>query len=223
MTRVTQRSIIGPDTCKTSQRRAGSERSHRRGRSRRGLVTAVLATVVLLLGLFGSASAASAHDAVESTSPGDGSTVATVPARITITLDNTPGALGSAIEVKDAAGNDWAEGPVDVLDGKVTQQLKPGAPAGKFTVLWRIVSSDGHAIEGTSSFTATAAEGNSAAAAAGTQVPITPVTDSAAPAAAPAAPSADGIPWAVIGMIVVLVGLVAGLAITAKRRLDKED
>ncbi len=226
MTRVTKPPNIGPETFRTRQRRAGSVHTRGRGRSWRGLVTGVLAAVVLLIGLLGSAGPASAHDTVESTSPADGSTVATVPDQITITLNNTPGALGSAIEVKDAAGKDWAEGPVDVLDGKTTQHLKPGAPAGKFTVLWRIVSSDSHPIEGTFTFTATAAAGNSdgaGVAAAGKQVPITPATDSAAPAAAATAPSADGIPWVVIGMIVVLVGLVAGLAVTAKRRLNKED
>ncbi len=186
---------------------------------RRGIVGAVLAAVVLLIGLFGSASAASAHDTVESTSPVDGSTVATAPEQITITLNNTPGALGSAISVKDSTGTEWAQGPVAVLDGTVTQQLKSGAPAGKFTVLWRIVSSDSHPIEGTFTFTAAGAGGASA----GTQVPIVPPTDSGTPAAVPAVSSADGIPWAVIVMIVVLVALVAGLAITAKRRLNKTD
>ncbi len=195
-------------------------------RPRRGIASAVLAVVVLLIGLFGSASAASAHDTVESTSPANGSTVATAPAQITMTSNNTPGALGSAISVKDSTGTEWAQGPVAVLDGTVTEQLKPGAPAGKFTVLWRLVSSDSHPIEGSFTFTATAAaagvEGASAASA-GTQVPITPPTDSATPAAAPAASSADGIPWVVIVMIVVLVALVAGLALTAKRRLNKTD
>ncbi|MBG0738252.1 copper resistance protein CopC [Paeniglutamicibacter antarcticus] len=183
-----------------------------------------LAAVVLLIGLLGSAGAASAHDSVESTSPADGSTVATAPEQITITLNNTPGALGSAISVKDSTGTEWAQGPVAVLDGTVTQQLKPGEPAGKFTVLWRIVSSDSHPVEGTFTFTAISAAAGPGGASAGTLVPVAPPTDSATPAAAvPAVPSADGIPWAVVVMIAVLVALVTGLALTAKRRLNKAD
>ncbi|MCY0904105.1 copper resistance CopC family protein [Arthrobacter sp. H14-L1] len=217
MTGITQSPIVGARPRRASPTVAASPRG--------GIVSAVLAVVVLLIGLFGSASAASAHDTVESTSPVDGSTVTTAPEQITVTLNNTPGALGSAISVKDSAGTEWAQGPVAVLDRTVTEQLKPGAPAGKFTVLWRIASSDSHPIEGTFTFTATAAAGGGGAggASAGTQVPIVPPTDSATPAAVPAVSSADGIPWAVIVMIVVLVALVAGLAITAKRRLNKTD
>ncbi|HEY8294437.1 MAG TPA: copper resistance CopC family protein [Micrococcaceae bacterium] len=181
------------------------------------VLAAVLATFVVLLTMLGSASAASAHDVVETTSPANGSTVASLPANITITLDNTPGALGSAIQVKDASGKDWAQGNVQVVDHVATQQLKPGGPAGKYTVLWRLVSSDGHPIEGTFSFTASSAAANGGGSLAGTPAPLQ--TTAASPAAQPAA----GFPWGIAVTIVVLVVAVGALGMFAKRRLDRAE
>ena len=49
---------------------------------------------------------------------------------------------GSQILVNDAAGSNWADGAVEIVDNVASQKLKPGAPAGAFTVAWRVVSSD---------------------------------------------------------------------------------
>ncbi|RAN74325.1 copper resistance protein CopC, partial [Bacillus sp. SRB_336] len=100
------------------------------------------------------AAAAQAHDVLEATTPSDGSTIGTVLEQITMMFNNTPTAIGSEILIKDGTGTNWANGPVDIVDQVVTQGIKPGAPAGKYTVQWRIVSSDSHPIEGTFTFTA---------------------------------------------------------------------
>lgn len=189
-----------------------------RSRAPRKAAASVLAAFVALLTMLGSASAASAHDVVETTSPSNGSTVASLPANITITLDNPPGALGSAIQVKDASGKDWAQGNVQVVDHVATQQLKPGGPAGKYTVLWRLVSSDSHAIEGTFGFTASSAAANGGGSLAGTPAPLQ-TTAAASPAAQPAA----GFPWGIAVTIVILVVAVGALGIFAKRRLDRAE
>lgn len=148
-------------------------------------------------------SPAAAHDALEGTDPADGSVVASVPAVVKLTFNNTPIALGSEILVKDAAGTNQADGPVSIVDNHVSQAVKPGAPVGRYTVVWRIVSSDSHPIEGTFSFT------------------TGPGTDvsSAAPAAPKAAGRAD-FPWvgAGAGAVVVVTGLL-GLALYVRRRL----
>ncbi|MCZ2403354.1 copper resistance protein CopC [Paenarthrobacter sp. Z7-10] len=183
-------------------------------RALRRLSTVVLTAAVLLLALFGAAPAASAHDVAESTSPADGSTVADMPDKVSITLNNTPGALGSAIQINDANGRNWAEGPVQVVDHVATQQVMAGAPAGKYTVLWRLVSSDSHPVDGTFSFTTTG--GSSGGSAAGTQTPLQPGTPAAAQ-------SAGSFPWGIAVIIVVLVLVVAGLGFIAKRRLGRED
>ena len=56
--------------------------------------------------------------------------------------------------MEDTTGTDQADGPVQIIDNQVSQAVKPGAPQGKYTVVWRVVSSDGHPIEGTFGFTA---------------------------------------------------------------------
>ncbi|QDG88125.1 copper resistance CopC family protein [Pseudarthrobacter sp. NIBRBAC000502770] len=98
--------------------------------------------------------AAQAHDALESSDPANGSTVSTVPAKVGLTFDHTPIAINSIVRVQDATGTDQADRPVTIIDNHVTQAIKPDAPNGKYTVVWRVVSSDGHPIEGTFTFTA---------------------------------------------------------------------
>lgn len=189
----------------------------------RRFLTAVLAVFLLLLGTSG---AALAHDAVTGTSPADGSTVASVPEKVEITLSNTPAVIGSQVQVLDAAGTNWASGNVEVLDEVAAQAVKPGAPAGKYTVKWRLVSSDSHPIEGEFSFTATAAGGGtSSAATSGPIVGAGPAASvSAIPEPAPE-PAADdsSVPWSVIGLVVVLVGVVVAMVVVARRRLSSDD
>lgn len=180
--------------------------------------------LALLLVFFGTATAAFAHDAVTETSPSDGSTVATVPAEIQITLSNTPAVIGSQILVFDEAGTNWASGDVQVLDKAATQALRSGAPAGKYTVQWRLVSSDSHPIEGTFSFTATAAgSGSAASTGAGAGAgPVVSVQAQPEPQAEPV-PDSSAVPWSIVGLVVVLLGVVVAMVVVARRRLSSED
>ncbi|AMM33576.1 Copper resistance protein CopC [Sinomonas atrocyanea] len=165
------------------------------------------------------APAAQAHDVIESTNPADGSTVATLPASVVLTFDHTPIGVGTEILVKDPTGTNQADGPAKIVDTSVTQPLKSGAPAGKYTVVWRVVSADSHPIEGTFTFTAKAA-GGAAAAASGAQSAGAQSTGAAQSAPAQAAPasgsSASGSSggamalWLGIGAaVLVLVALAA--------------
>lgn len=148
------------------------------------------------------ASAAQAHDVLESTNPANGSTVASVPASIVLTYDHTPIAIGTEILVKDATGANQADGPAQVVDNNVTQALKPGAPAGTYTVVWRVVSSDSHPIEGTFTFTATAGGSGSPSAAA-------PAASATASAAASQGSAVDVPIWAIVVGVLVLAAIVA--------------
>ena len=187
------------------------------------LVRRSLAGVLaLLLVFFGTSTAAFAHDAVTATSPSDGATVATVPDEIQITLSNTPAVIGSQVVVADEAGTNWATGDVQVLDKVASQALRPGAPAGKYTVQWRLVSSDSHPIEGTFSFTATAAGSGSPVSAGAGAGPVVSVQAQPEPQTAPVADSST-VPWSIIGLVVVLLGLVVAMVVVARRRLSSED
>ena len=165
-----------------------------------------LATAAILL-VF--SAPAQAHDALESSNPANGSTVSTVPATIELTFDHTPIAINSIIRVEDATGTDQAEGPVQIIDNQVSQAVKPGAPQGKYTVVWRVVSSDGHPIEGTFGFTAGG-----------------PNTEAAPAPTAAATSTGSGLPGQllVVGLVAaaVVVGLVAAGMVIRRRLRNPE-
>ncbi|WP_449374077.1 copper resistance CopC family protein [Arthrobacter psychrolactophilus] len=123
-----------------------------------------VALFAVLLLLLGSSTAALAHDEVTGTTPANDATVTNVPDTIEVSFTNTPAAIGSFIEVLDESGTNWAAGDVQVLGRMATQAVNPGAPAGKFIVKWRLVSSDTHPVEGEFTFTATSAATSTAAA-----------------------------------------------------------
>lgn len=183
------------------------------------LVRRALAGVMAFLLVFlGTSTAAFAHDAVTGTSPVDGATVAAVPEKIQISMSNTPAVIGSEVQVLDAAGTNWATGGVEVLDRVASQAVKAGAPAGKYTVKWRLVSSDSHPVEGVFTFTATAA-GAGQGVGAGPATSIQPQ-----PQAEPEqVQDNSAVPWSVIGLIVVLVGVVVAMVVVARKRLAKDD
>jgi methionine-rich copper-binding protein CopC len=188
----------------------------------RQLLGALLGTFILAAALLGAVAPASAHDAAESSSPAAGSTVPVPPAKVSITFNKNPLALGSQIVVNDAAGNNWADGSVEIVDNVAAQKLKPGAPAGEFTVVWRVVSSDSHPIEGSFTFSATAAAAGS------TAVPAAPTLSTAQPGAtATATPeqprAAEPFPWSIVIFIGTAVGLLVVLGLMAKRRLTVND
>ena len=118
-------------------------------RSIRPLLSALLGAAISPPPCWVPLAPASAHDAAESSSPAQGATVATPPEQVSVTFNKNPLALGSQILVNDAAGTNWADGAVEIVDNVASQKLKAGAPAGAYTVVWRVVSSDSHPIEGT--------------------------------------------------------------------------
>jgi methionine-rich copper-binding protein CopC len=179
----------------------------------------VLVTVAALL----PGAAAQAHDVIESTNPADGSTVATVPASVVLTFDHTPIGVGTEILVKDPSGTNQADGPAKIVDTNVTQALKPGAPAGKYTVVWRVVSADSHPIEGTFTFTAKAA-GNGAPATSSTSAQAAAVPSTAAQAAPASASSSSGIAlWIGIGAAVLLVVVLGAFLVRRALKPGREE
>jgi methionine-rich copper-binding protein CopC len=192
---------------------------------RRQLLSVVLGTALFAAAMLGMAGPASAHDVAESSSPAQGATVATPPEKVSVTFNNTPLGIGAQFSVKDASGREWADGAVEIVDNVAFQKLKTGAPAGKYTVIWRVASSDSHPIEGTFSFTATAAaEGAPAAApsASSTAPAVVPGIGTAQPGTTetptPVA-SSQPFPWSLVVFAAVAIGLVVAIGLLARRRL----
>lgn len=187
----------------------------------RQLRSALLGAMIFAAALLGVAAPASAHDAAESTAPASGATVATPPEKVSVTFNNKPLGLGSQMVVNDAAGTNWADGAVEIVDNVASQKLKPGAPAGAYTVVWRVVSSDSHPIEGTFTFTATAgAAGSTAAAAVPTMGTAQP---GITPAPAQPADSSEPFPWSIVIFVGTGIGIVVVLGLMAKRRLATQE
>ena len=175
------------------------------------------------------ASPASAHDVAESSAPANGASVATVPGTVSVTFNNNPLGLGAQFLVNDSNGTNWADGPVEIVDNVVSQKVRAGAPAGKFTVVWRVVSSDSHPIEGSFTFTATSGETTTATGSA-TAVPSpqVPTVGTAQPGAGQGgtsggtpADASEPFPWSIVGFALVALALLAFLGVTARRRLGK--
>jgi methionine-rich copper-binding protein CopC len=97
--------------------------------------------------------AALAHDTLLSTDPEDGSTVDSSPEKITLEYSANILDVSPVVRITDADGTVVQEGDPEI-DGpdaiaKVEKPLDPGT----YTIQWRVVSSDGHPIEGDFSFT----------------------------------------------------------------------
>jgi len=183
----------------------------------RQLLSVLIGAAAVVTVLLGAGGPASAHDTAESTSPASGATLAAPPEKVSVTFNHNPLALGSQIMVSDPTGANWADGAVEIVDNIASQKLKAGAPAGQYTVRWRVASSDGHPIEGSFNFTATAAApGGTAAAAVPTIGTAQPGTTQSP---IPAADASEPFPWSVMGFVAVAIGILVALGLMARRRL----
>lgn len=185
---------------------------------------ALAALFVALLGLMVPVSAASAHDSLTDSSPKDGQNLQSVPDAIKLTFTKPPIALGSEIKVQDEEGKDWAIGEVEIVDNVATQAISPDAPGGKYTVTWRVVSSDSHPIEGTFEFTA-ATGGPGGAEVTSPQPVESPSAEAGSEGQTvdPDEPPTVFPTTFVVIMGAVLVVLVIIIGIMARRRLGRND
>ncbi|MET3721577.1 MULTISPECIES: copper resistance CopC family protein [unclassified Arthrobacter] len=198
---------------------------------RRQMLSLLLGTFVVAVALLGLSAPAVAHDAAESSSPAQGATVASPPEKVSVTFSKNPLGIGAQFSVKDASGAEWANGAVEIVDNVASQPLKGGAPAGAFTVAWRVVGSDSHPIEGAFGFTATAAaEGASPSGLSTPGTTVGPTASAAIPgmgtaqpgtivAPEPAADASEPFPWSLVIFAAVALGLLVTIGILAKRRL----
>ena len=197
-------------------------------RTSRPLLAAVVAALAFASALLLGVAPASAHDVAESTTPANGARVAEVPASVSITFNNRPLAIGSGVTVT-AGGENWADGAVEIIDNMAVQKLRPGAPAGEYTVVWRVVSSDSHPIEGTFKFTVSGTSTTTGTTTPSGSAGASPSASAAVPTAGTAAPGTENtepapaasqpFPWSIVGLAVVAIGLVIFLAVTARKKL----
>ncbi|MGZ8804730.1 MAG: copper resistance CopC family protein [Microbacterium sp.] len=195
-------------------------------RGGRALAAAVTALLLAFAGLT-VATPASAHDELTSSDPAADAALEALPAQLTLTfsgeLTAEPGA--TQLQVTDAGDTTLADGD-PVVEGTTVTQPLTGAASGVVTVLWKVVSSDGHPISGEFGFTVAAPP---TATPTPTPTATPPMSPTASPTAeptppptetpTPAADTAAVVPWILLGVLAVaVVGAVTYLLVSRSRR-----
>jgi copper resistance protein C len=117
-----------------------------------GVTVALAIAGVLALG-----GPAAAHNQIVSSTPSPNETLTALPAQFAIEtnealLDIGGTGRGFAFEIRDAHGTFYEDGCVTIVDDNMFTTARLGAP-GKYTIIFQIVSADGHAVSGTIPFT----------------------------------------------------------------------
>lgn len=163
-----------------------------------------LAVAALLAGLavVGLAPPAFAHDVLVGSDPAAGAQVATGPAQVRLDF-NAPVQTGpDTITVIGPGGGHYERSEAATVAGNsVSTAVAPLGPAGAYTIGYRVISADGHPVQGEVTFTLTKA---------GAGAPVTPA--GLATAGAPA--GGGGVPiwvWFLAGAVLVGAGLFVAL------------
>jgi len=96
---------------------------------------------------------AAAHTTLTSSDPSANATLAAPPAAVTLTFNEDLAASFAAMTVLGADETNWVESPPQVHQRQLRAALTPTAPAGAYTVNYRVVSADGHPVVGSFAFT----------------------------------------------------------------------
>lgn len=183
------------------------------------VIAAIIAALLAAASILFFSPAAHAHDELLGSEPAAGATVDAWPDALALTFS---GAISqedgaSEIQVTDATGADLTAGEPEIQDNVLTQPVT-GTGSGEVTVLWKVVSSDGHPISGEYAFTVSAPEPTATATptAEPTEEPTAEPTETAvaSPTATPAPTDGDvdeNSPWPWIIGIVVGLGLGAAI------------
>ena len=190
-----------------------TQRSRRTGRRSGALVSALLVLLGAAVPLVIAAGPAAAHDVLVSTSPANGATVEQTPSQVVLTFTDPALPIGTQMVVTGPSGPVAVPKP-RLVDNTVVQDLPASSPAGRYTVLWRVTSTDGHPVSGEVSFTSNAAGAPGPSGATPTTGSTTASSAASPEATVPAAssestsPSGSGLPLGVVVALVVVVAAV---------------
>lgn len=127
--------------------------THHSARARRTRTLAAVGAAALTCTF---AAPAGAHDVLEGAEPSAGETLTEAPDELVLTYSDAVQQVGNRISVTDSAGEVVAEGEPTADGPVVTFDLPEDLADGSYTTTWRVVSSDGHPISGTTDFTVAA-------------------------------------------------------------------
>lgn len=204
--------------------------------TRRATVAAAAALTLTLAGV-ASAAPAWAHSYLVDSTPAEGAVLTELPAEFSVTANETLLDLGGqgvfALQIRDADGRYYGDGCVEVVNATMSAAAAIG-PSGDYTMLWQVVSADGHPVSGEIPFSWEAPEGFDPSPALD-RAPACGEDPDGAPATGPAVPSEPGeIPgefgggsiglWIAVGIILFgAVAAVIGVAVAFSRKRDPEE
>ena len=112
----------------------------------------MLVAVIAVVTLFAFAAPANAHDQVLSASPAEGESLEVAPAEVSIEFLGEIQDINLILNVTNQAGAEVTAGDVALNGRTITRTLASDLPNGQYTVVWRVVSEDGHPISDTYQF-----------------------------------------------------------------------
>lgn len=197
----------------------------------------VLVVALTLLATIGLAGTASAHATLIGSDPADGATLQAAPTAVTLTFDDSLENFEPVVTITGPDGNQYQSGAATIDGPTLSTAVGLLTAPGTYTIAYRVVSDDGHPVEGQVRFDlavpAPSAEAApapssatpsplgspspSAAATAGggaTSSVAEPVTQTVAPAAGSSSWSASS--WVLIGAVLLLASVAS---IVVRRRL----
>ncbi|MFR0355595.1 copper resistance CopC/CopD family protein [Streptomyces sediminimaris] len=122
---------------------------------RRTVHSLLVVVAVLAVALLQGAAPASAHAVLTGSDPHEGSVLKTAPKRVTVTFDESVSLVEDSLRVLDPDNRPVAEGDPRHVGGRGNTAgvpLASGLKHGTYTVSWRVVSADSHAVSGAFTF-----------------------------------------------------------------------
>ena len=190
------------------------------------ILTAGLLAATLLGGAAALAPSAAAHSELVSSDPADGASLDAPPTTVSFTFNEPLLPDFVRFIATDPAGQ-TGDLPVSAVEGPTaTIDWPAGAPGGEWTVQYRVVSQDGHPIEGGITFTYAAASPTASPSSpspsptSAAPTSATPTSAAPSPSTSPAADTSDGTSGVLIASLavgaIVIIGVV--VALVARRR-----
>lgn len=190
------------------------------------LAVAALTGAAVLL----AAAPAGAHSVIVASTPAAGETLTELPESFSVTANETLLDLGMQgvfqLHIQDAEGGYYGDGCVSIVDATMSAEPVLGA-SGDYTMLWQVVSADGHPVSGEIDFSWVAPAGFEPATSHAT-APECGVDPDTTPTSAPSDGEEPANPWVLpvtlaAALFVVLVAVGAAwiqLKKRAARRLE---
>jgi methionine-rich copper-binding protein CopC len=123
-------------------------------RTRWGVAAIIVA--IGIAGPVGFAVPAYAHNVLVASTPAADQVLTALPGSFSVTTNEDllelDGSNGFALQIRDAAGAYYGDGCVQVVDATMSATAALGEP-GAYTMLWQVVSADGHSVDGEIPFT----------------------------------------------------------------------